>query len=117
MTTYPRALVCGILISTSLASLGAQGNPAVKRSTTTPKKDDKSRAIEFCRDQALTRLKYRKTIEWEGGAKDEGGGLFLVVQLREAQPPQGDAVTQQVTCRVERVGPGWRLRLLQLFKE
>ena len=117
MTTHRFVLGCGILlISTGISGVGAQGHSA-KRPTPTAKNDPKTRAIEFCRDQALTRFKYQKTVDWEASPKDEGGGLFLIVGFRDAKAPAGDTVTQQVTCRVERIGSGWKLRLIQIFKE
>jgi hypothetical protein len=94
----------------------AQGSH-VKRTAASNPKTPKDSAIEFCRVQALARFKYQKTVEWEATAKDEGNGLFLVVGFRDAKTPEGQTVTQQATCRVEKVRSGWKLKLIQIFKE
>ena len=39
---------------------------------------DRASATAFCRDQALVRLKYQKTLDWVDRANAEGDGVWLV---------------------------------------
>ena len=80
-------------------------------------KTDKVVAIEFCRAQALTYLKHAKTIEWTDNGKEEVAGQWLVSSVRDARSPSGDDVAQNFTCRVQKSKAGWRLRMMQVFKE
>jgi hypothetical protein len=80
-------------------------------------KTDKTAAIEFCRQEALTRLKYSKTLEWTDNAKDEGDGQWFVGGVRDARSPAGEDVMQNFNCRVQKTKTGWRLRMVQVWKE
>ena len=82
-----------------------------------PKKTDKTAAIEFCREQALTYLKHAKTVEWTDMAKDEPDGQWLVSGVRDARSPSGEDVAQNFSCRVQKSEKGWRLRMIQVFQE
>ena len=80
-------------------------------------KTDKTAAIEFCRQEALTYLKYAKTLEWTDNAKAEGNGLWFVSGVRDARSPADEDVEQIYNCRAQKSQTGWRLRLIQVFKE
>jgi hypothetical protein len=74
-------------------------------------------ATDYCRDFSLTHLKYAKTLEWTDRAREETPGVFFVAGVRDAKAPDGETVEQNFSCRIERVGNRWELRLFQAFKE
>ena len=76
----------------------------------------KERAIVFCREQSLARLKYVKTVEWLDGAKEETPGTWFVSGVRTAAGPSGE-VDQIYGCRVQIVADKPTLKMIQIFKE
>ena len=76
----------------------------------------KERAINFCRQESLTRLKYAKTLSWLDAGREEKAGVWLITGIREAAGPAG-AVDQQYTCRVQMVADRAELKMIQIFKE
>ncbi len=98
--------------------LTAAALPDVVSGSQTPQKPRtaKEQAIDLCRLQSSTRLKYTTTVEWLDLAKEEKGGTFLVSGVRTAKGPSGD-VDQTFTCRVQIVNGKPQLRMIQLFKE
>lgn len=65
----------------------------------------------------MTHLKYAKTVKWTDLAKEEADGQWLVSGVRDARSPSGEDVAQNFTCRVQKSKTGWRLRMIQVFKE
>ena len=55
-------LMCGCLIATARAEQKSRPTPAAPKA-------ERELATEFCREQALTFLKYPKTVEWSDLAK------------------------------------------------
>jgi hypothetical protein len=107
-----------IMLCACSVALSAQRNAQTKAKKPQPvTKSLNELALEYCREFALTHLKYAKTLEWTDHAREETPGLFLVAGVRDAKAPDGEAVQQNYTCRFERVRDHWELRLFQAFKE
>lgn len=79
-------------------------------------KTPKDRVTEFCRQQALARLKYVKTVEWLDVAKEEAPGVWMISGVRTAKSPSGNT-DQQYTCRVSLQKGTSTLKMIQIFKE
>ena len=102
---------------TVVIALGLSVGADADQSRRPPQKNDKTAAIEFCREQALTYLKYANTVEWTDTAKDEADGQWFVSGVRDARSPSGEDVEQIFSCRLQKRETGWHLRMIQVFKE
>lgn len=102
--------------ATVLMCLGVVGFVADAAPATTTPKTPKDKATAFCRQQALARLKYAKTIEWADMDREESPAVWLITGVRTAKTPTGKT-DQQYTCRVSLQAGTPQLKMIQIFKE
>lgn len=104
--------VCFVLLASVVGAHSIGADQAKSKTVRAPKEI----ALNFCREQSLIRLKYKKTVEWLDNVREEKAGTWFIAGIRTADSPSGE-VNQQYSCRVQVTGGGPVLRMIQIFKE
>jgi hypothetical protein len=77
---------------------------------------ENDKVCNACLEYALPYLKYSKTLKWEAISKMEENDTYIISGIRTVKTQNGDE-SQQVTCRVKKIGTQYKLKMLQIFME